>query len=30
MTMDESGILKLVDSAVDEVVGSIVEREFLS
>ena len=28
--MDESGILKLVDSAVDEVVGSIVEREFLS
>lgn len=30
MTMDESGILKLVDSAVDEVVGSIMEREFLS
>lgn len=30
MTKDESGILKLVDSAVDEVVGSIVEREFLS
>lgn len=30
MTMDESGILKLVGSAVDEVVGSIVEREFLS
>ena len=30
MTLDESGILKLVDSAVDEVVGSIVEREFLS
>ncbi len=30
MTMEESGILKLVDSAVDEVVGSIVEREFLS
>lgn len=30
MTMDESGILKLVDSAIDEVVGSIVEREFLS
>ena len=30
MTMDVSGILKLVDSAVDEVVGSIVEREFLS
>ena len=30
MTMDESVILKLVDSAVDEVVGSIVEREFLS
>ncbi len=28
--MDESGILKLVGSAVDEVVGSIVEREFLS
>lgn len=28
--MEESGILKLVDSAVDEVVGSIVEREFLS
>ena len=28
--MDESGILKLVDSAVDEVVGAIVEREFLS
>lgn len=28
--MDESVILKLVDSAVDEVVGSIVEREFLS
>ena len=30
MTKEESGILKLVDSAVDEVVGSIVEREFLS
>lgn len=28
--MDESGILKLVGSAVDEVVGSIVEREYLS